>query len=87
MYQKRGAIREVGAYDGGVDAVKGENSHMAAGFQNADAETQRVLVNKLVDRIDVTDEQIVIRFKLNLNDFLPRISGGSGTTPYTRDLA
>ena len=55
-------------------------------FQNADAETQRVLVNKLVDRIDVTDEQIVIRFKLNLNDFLPRISGDFGTTLYIHGL-
>ena len=40
-------------------------------FQNADTETQRALVNKLIDKIEVTEEQIVIRFKLNLNDFLP----------------
>lgn len=47
-------------------------------FQKADKATQRVPVNKLIDRIDVTDEQTVIRFKLNLNDFLPRINGDSG---------
>ncbi|MCM1056638.1 MAG: recombinase family protein [Firmicutes bacterium] len=51
-------------------------------FRDADRETQRVLVNKLIERIDVTNEQIVVRFKINLNDFLPRISGDSGTTPY-----
>lgn len=51
-------------------------------FKEAGRETQRVLVNRLIDRIDVTDDQIVIRFKINLNDFLPRMSDGSGTTPY-----
>lgn len=50
-------------------------------FREADTQTQRVLVNKLIERIDVTNEQIVVRFKFNLNDFLPRISGGSDTIP------
>ena len=54
-------------------------------FKEAGRETQRVLVNRLIDRIDVTDDQIVIRFKINLNDFLPRMSDGSGTTPCKRD--
>lgn len=54
-------------------------------FKEAGRETQRVLVNRLIDRIDVTDNQIVIRFKINLNDFLPRMSDGSGTTPCKRD--
>lgn len=53
-------------------------------FNKAGRETQRVLVNKLIDRIDVTNERIVIRFKINGNQFLPRISDGSGTIPYTR---
>ncbi len=41
-------------------------------FEEADCHTQRVLVNKLIERIDITKEQIVIRFKINLNDFLPQ---------------
>lgn len=41
-------------------------------FEEADCHTQRVLVNKLIERIDITQEQIVIRFKINLNDFLPQ---------------
>lgn len=45
-------------------------------FREADRTTQRVLVNKLIERIDVTNEQIVVRFKVNLNDFLPRTSDG-----------
>lgn len=50
-------------------------------FREADTQTQRVLVNKLIERIDVTNEQIVVRFKINLDDFLPRISDDSRTTP------
>jgi len=54
-------------------------------FMNADTHTKRVLVNKLVARIDVTADMVVVRFKLNLNDFLPkpRISDDSDTIPYT----
>lgn len=33
-------------------------------FKEADTQTQRALVNKLIERIDVTDEQIVVRFKI-----------------------
>ncbi len=51
-------------------------------FREADTQTQRVLVNKLIERIDVTDEQIVVRFKINLNDFLPRINDDSDTIRY-----
>ena len=53
-------------------------------FEKSDSHTQRVLVNKLIERIDITNEQIVIRFRVNLNDFLPqpRMNGGCGTTPY-----
>lgn len=38
-------------------------------FEEADSHTQRVLVNKLASRIDVTKEQIVIRFRMNLDFF------------------
>lgn len=53
-------------------------------FWNADTTTKRVLVNKLIERIDITKNSVNIRFKINLNDFftLPRITDGSGTIPY-----
>lgn len=53
-------------------------------FWNADTTTKRVLVNKLIERIDITKDSVNIRFKINLNDFftLPRITDGSGTTQY-----
>ena len=52
-------------------------------FLNADVATKRVLVNKLVERIDVKKTEVVIRFKINLNDFIPqpRICGDSPTIP------
>ena len=50
-------------------------------FLNADVSTKRVLINKLVERIDVTEGSINVRFKINLNDMLsqPRITDDSGT--------
>lgn len=53
-------------------------------FLNADVATKRVLVNKLVERIDVKKTEVVIRFKINLNDFIPqpRICGDSPTIRY-----
>lgn len=49
-------------------------------FMNADTATKRVLVGKLIERIDITKDDIVIRFKININDFFqqPRISDDSG---------
>lgn len=39
-------------------------------FLNADVATRRVLVNKLVERIDVKKTEVIIRFKINRNDFI-----------------
>ena len=45
-------------------------------FLNADTPTKRVLVNKLIERIDITENKVVIRFKINLDEFLnqPRMT-------------
>ena len=45
---------------------------------NADTATKRVLVNKLVERIEITKDEINIYFKIQLDDFFqqPRISDG-----------
>lgn len=47
---------------------------------NADTATKRVLINKLIERIEITSDEVIIRFKINLNDFFnqPRMSGGFG---------
>ena len=51
-------------------------------FLNADVATKRVLVNKLIERIDVKKDKVVIRFKINLNDSFqdPRMSDGFGVS-------
>lgn len=39
-------------------------------FQNTDVSRKRVLVNKLIERIDIRKDNINIRFKINLDKFL-----------------
>lgn len=41
-------------------------------FLSADTATKRVLVNKLLERIDITKEMLVMRFQISLNEFLPK---------------
>lgn len=54
-------------------------------FLHADIPTKRVLVNKLIKRIDITRERLVVRFKISLGEFLPksRITG-NGVVPEQR---
>ena len=49
-------------------------------FLNADVEAKRVLVNRLVRRIEVKKDEITVYFKIHLDDFLSqsRITGDSG---------
>ncbi len=53
-------------------------------FLNADTSTKRVLVNRLIKRIDVKKDEITVHFKINLDEFFvqPRICVDSGTIPY-----
>ena len=41
-------------------------------FLHADTPTKRVMVNKLIERIDITREKLTIRFKISLEEFLPQ---------------
>ena len=41
-------------------------------FLHADTATKRVLVNKLIERIDITTERIIIRFRINLKHFVSK---------------
>lgn len=56
-------------------------------FLNADAATKRVLVNKLIDRIDIKKDEVIVSFKINLSEFesQPRMNDDSGTIQYKRD--
>lgn len=63
-------------------------------FGEADVQTKRMLLASLIERIDVMDENISIKFRIRMGDFM-RMNGDkkvhetidSGTTPYTHDLA
>ena len=48
-------------------------------FLHADIPVKRVLVNKLIERIEVKDTEICIRFKINLNEFCMQPKGDSET--------
>jgi len=39
-------------------------------FQNADTETKRMLLSTMIDRIDVKDTDITIKFKIQLDNFI-----------------
>ena len=49
-------------------------------FLNADVESKRVLVNRLIKKIEVKKDEIIVHFKIHLDDFLPvpRITDDSG---------
>lgn len=82
IQEKKEKLKQIAVTTGEWEELRTQIPTWQQIFKESGRETQRVLVNKLIDRIDVTNEQIVIRFKINLNDFLPRISGDSGTTLY-----
>lgn len=64
------------------DNIKGNIPTWRELFLHADTPTKRVLVNKLIERIDITKEQIVVRFKISLDDFLPQSRiDGNGVVP------
>lgn len=48
-------------------------------FLDADSQTKRVLVNKLVERIDIVEGQITIRFQIRLEDFISHSEKNSNT--------
>ena len=49
-------------------------------FLKADAHTKRVLVDKLIERIDIKEEQITIRFCIRLEDFIDHHGKNGDTT-------
>lgn len=49
-------------------------------FLEADAHTKRVLVDKLIERIDIKEEQITIRFRIRLEDFIDHPGKNGDTT-------
>jgi len=87
IQEKKEKLKQIAVTTGEWEELRTQIPTWQQVFREAGTETQRVLVNKLIERIDVTNTQIIVRFKINLNDFLPRISGDSGTILYKHDSA
>lgn len=56
-------------------------------FVKADMPTKRMIINKLIDRIDVWDNELKISVKINVESVLSRKNSGFPTTPYKPDSA
>lgn len=56
-------------------------------FDEADVPVKRMIINKLIDRIDVWDNELKISVKINAEGVLSRKNGGFPTTPCTPGLA
>ena len=56
-----------------------------------DSDTKRALVNKLIERIDITKEKMVVKFKIDKENFLcrmnfvRRMNCDTSTIPYIHD--
>lgn len=70
--QKETKLQTASTLTNDLDTSKNEFPSWQTVFQNADLATKRVLINKLIERIDLKKDEIVIRFKITANDFLPK---------------
>lgn len=50
-------------------------------FDEAEPSAKRMIINKLIERIDVWEDEIKISVKINVEDILPRKNSGFPTTP------
>ncbi len=50
-------------------------------FMESSIAEKKVLLGRIIERIDIYDKEIKIKFKINIGDYIPRICVGSDTTP------
>lgn len=67
--QKKGELENISVTAEDLEKSKNKIPTWGDIFLHADTATKRVLVNKLIKRIDITSEKIIIRFKINLEHF------------------
>lgn len=63
--EKEQLLEEYSIYNSEQESLPVKSITWKQVFEAADSHTQRVLVNKLIERIDITQEQILIRFKIS----------------------
>lgn len=83
IFEKEAFLKQDSVYNNEWKILKTKPPTWKQIFEKSDSHTKRVIVNKLIERIDVTDGQIVILFKINPDAFLPKpqMIVNSPTTP------
>lgn len=76
--QKESELKSINVSSRDWEQIRKEIPSWQEVFLNSDTATKRVLVNKLIKRIEIKKDEIKVEFKINLNDFLPqpRITDG-----------
>lgn len=76
--QKESELKSINVSSRDWEQLRKEIPSWQEVFLNSDTATKRVLVNKLIKRIEIKKDEIKVEFKINLNDFLPqpRITDG-----------
>ena len=76
--QKESELKSINVSSRDWEQLRKEIPSWQEVFLNSDTATKRVLVNKLIKRIEVKKDEIKVEFKINLNDFFsqPRITDG-----------
>lgn len=72
VQEKETALQNTAVTAKDWEDIKGKIPTWREMFLHADTPTKRVLVNKLIERIDITREKLTIRFKISLEEFLPK---------------
>lgn len=72
IQQKTASIQDTTLSSGDWEEIRNKIPTWRELFLHADTPTKRVLANKLIERIDITREQITVRFKIGLGDFYPQ---------------
>lgn len=78
VLQKESELKSINVSTRDWEELRKEIPSWQEVFLNSDTATKRVLVNKLIKRIEIKKDEIKVEFKINLNDFLPqpRITDG-----------
>ncbi len=72
VQEKETALQNTAVTAKDWEDIKGKIPTWREMFLHADTPTKRVMVNKLIERIDITREKLTIRFKISLEEFLPK---------------
>lgn len=78
VLQKESGLKSIDVSTRDWEELRKEIPSWQEVFLNSDIATKRVLVNKLIKRIEIKKDEIKVEFRINLNDFFSqsRMTGG-----------